>query len=120
MLSGAADSPHTAASDDLGSLERSLAGVSKELKRVLDRLGFESARREAILSSMAEGVLAVDPDLRVTFCNRAFLRATGFRGSSFEGLSLLELVRDPALHDLIRAVLKSGDLRTLRLRLSAD
>ncbi len=34
---------------------------------------------------MAEGVLAVDPDLKVTFCNQALLRAIGFRGSTTKG-----------------------------------
>ena len=87
VAEGILDLPHEDSSDDLGSLERSIAGVAKELRRLLDRLRFESARREAILSSMAEGVLAVDPDLRVTFCNTAFLKAIGFRGASFEGLS---------------------------------
>jgi len=76
--------------DDLASLERSLTGVARELRTLVDRLRFESARREAILAGMAEGVLAVDPDLRVTFCNKAFLRAIGFRGENFERLSLLD------------------------------
>jgi two-component system phosphate regulon sensor histidine kinase PhoR len=119
ILTGATDRPLIDATDDLGSLESSIAGVAKELRRLLDRLRFESARREAILSSMAEGVLAVDPDLRVTFCNTAFLKAIGFRGASFEGLSLLELVRDTGLHQLLREVLGSGEPRNLRFKLSA-
>jgi two-component system phosphate regulon sensor histidine kinase PhoR len=119
MLTGAADQPHIDSSDDLGTLERSLASVARELKRLLDRLRFENARREAILSSMAEGVLAVDPDLRVTFCNTAFLKAIGFRAASFEGLSLLELVRDTGLHQLLRAVLASGEAQQHRFKLSA-
>jgi two-component system phosphate regulon sensor histidine kinase PhoR len=119
IAEGILDRPQDDASDDLGSLERSIEGVSKELRRLLDRLRFESARREAILSSMAEGVLAVDPDLRVTFCNTAFLRAIGFRGASFEGLSLLELVRDTGLHQLLREVLGTGEPQKLRFKLSA-
>lgn len=119
MLTGAPDRPYLDSTDDLGSLERSLAGVAKELKRLLDRLRFESARREAILSSMTEGVLAVDPDLRVTFCNTSFLKAIGFRGASFEGLSLLELVRDTGLHQLLREVLATGEAQNLRFKLSA-
>lgn len=120
ILTGtAADQPLEDATDDLGSLERSLAGVARELRRLLDRLRFESARREAILSSMAEGVLAVDPELRVTFCNTAFLRAIGFRGASFEGLSVLELVRDTDLHQLLRQVLATGESQKLRFKLSA-
>jgi two-component system phosphate regulon sensor histidine kinase PhoR len=119
VAEGILDRPHEDSSDDLGSLERSIEGVAKELRRLLDRLRFESARREAILSSMAEGVLAVDPDLRVTFCNTAFLKAIGFRGASFEGLSLLELVRDTGLHQLLREVLSTGDPQKLRFKLSA-
>src|SRR5580698_3234144 len=116
ILTGSTESPAADSSDDLGSLERSIAGVAKELRRLLDRLRFENARREAILSSMAEGVLAVDPDLRVTFCNSAFLKAIGFRGAAFEGLSLLELVRDTGLHQLLREVLATGEPQKLRFK----
>ena len=113
------DRPEIDPSDELGSLERSLAGVAIELRKLLDRLYFESARREAILSGMAEGVLAVDHDLRVTFCNSAFLRAIDFRGINFEGRYLLEMVRDPGLHELVRSVLSSGESQKLRFRISA-
>jgi len=40
--------------------------------------------------------------MRVTFCNRSLLRAIGYRGEKYEGLGLLEMVRDPALHELMR------------------
>jgi two-component system phosphate regulon sensor histidine kinase PhoR len=103
-------------SDELGSLERSLGGVSMELQRILDRQRFEAARREALLSGMAEGVLAVDRELRVTFCNAAFLRAVDFRGATFEGRFLLELTRDTGLHELLRSVLSSGESQKLRLK----
>ena len=106
--------------DDLGSLERSLTGVSHELRGLVSNLRFESARREAILSGMAEGVLAVDPDLKVTFCNQALLAAIGFRGSHYEGFGLLQLVRDPALYEMIRSVRTTGEPHTLRFHLSAD
>ncbi len=121
MIEGAAqDRAFDDPGDDLASLERSLAGVAGELRRLLDRLSFESARREAILTSMAEGVLAVSPNLRVTFCNEAFLKAIGFRGGSFEGLGLLELVRDPQLRDLLLSVVATGTPRQLRIRLSVE
>ena len=106
--------------DDLGSLERSLTGVGHELRSLVSNLRFESARREAILSGMAEGVLAVDPDLKVTFCNQALLAAIGFRGSHYEGFGLLQLVRDPALYEMIRSVRLTGESATLRFHLSAD
>src|SRR5258708_754489 len=46
----AADRAPAPSGDDLGSLENSLAGVAMGLQRLLDRLEFESARREAILA----------------------------------------------------------------------
>src|SRR6185295_17560609 len=62
----------------------------------------------------------VSPNLRVTFCNEAFLKAIGFRGGSFEGLGLLELVRDPHLRDLLLSVVATGTPRQLRIRLSVE
>jgi two-component system phosphate regulon sensor histidine kinase PhoR len=113
------DRPLEDSRDELGSLERSLAGVAIELQRLLDRLRFESARRETILSGMAEGVLAVDHELRVTFSNTAFLKAIDFRGARSEGRLLLELVRDPNLHALLRAVVDAGDAQKQRFHLAA-
>jgi len=113
------DRPMEESSDELGSLERSLAGVAIELQKLVDSLRYESARRQTILSSMTEGVLAVDQDLRVTFCNRSFLRAIDFRGVRSEGRFLLELVRDTGLQEMLRAVLHSGEAQKSRFRLSA-
>jgi len=113
------DRPAEDSRDELGSLERSLSGVAIELQRLLDRLRFESARREAILSGMAEGVLAVDHDLRVTFSNTAFLKAIDFRGARPEGRLLLELVRDPGLHALLKSVVNEGDPQKQRFHLAA-
>src|SRR5579863_7201105 len=120
-LAGAASDqpPVSDSQDDLASLERSLTGVARQLRTLVDRLRFESARREAILGGMAEGVLAVDPDLKVTFCNQALLSATGFRGR-YEGVGLLQVVRDPALYELIRSVRASGEPGKLRFHLFAN
>lgn len=114
----AKDRPSQESRDEMGSLERSLGGVAIEVQKLLDNLRYESARRAAILSSMSEGVLAVDQDLRVTFCNAAFLRAIEFRGTRSEGRFLLELVRDTGLHELLRRVLSTGNTEKQRFRLS--
>jgi two-component system phosphate regulon sensor histidine kinase PhoR len=119
LLGPGAQGSMSDSSDDLASLERSLGGVGQELSTLVSNLRFESARREAILVGMAEGVLAVDPDLKVTFCNRALLRAIGFRGDRYEGFGLLELVRDPGLYESIRSVLTSGTPGKLRFHLSS-
>jgi len=114
----AKDRPIDESRDEMGSLERSLGGVAIEVQKLLDNLRYESARRSAILSGMAEGVLAVDQDLRVMFSNAAFLNAIEFRGTRSEGRFLLELVRDTGLHELLRTVLSTGEPQEQRFRLS--
>ena len=90
-----------AGNDDLGDLARSLQRMAPRIRELVDSLKLESARREAILASMIEGVLAVDKDLRVTFCNNSFARAVGARIPVHAGMPLLELVRDPGLLEIM-------------------
>jgi two-component system phosphate regulon sensor histidine kinase PhoR len=93
--------------DELGSVARSLRAMADHFRKMLALLAQESARREAILSSMVEGVLAVDRNLHITFYNQAFAHAVNARAQSAEGLSLLQVVRDPALRTLLSTVIAS-------------
>ena len=77
--------------DDLGALAQSLRRTVPRIRGLLESLKLEGARREAILASMVEGVLAVDKDLRVTFCNNSFARTVGARMPVNPGMQLLEL-----------------------------
>ena len=63
--------------DELGALADSLTRMGAQIGDLVDRLSVESARLEAILASMVEGVLAVGQDRRVMFCNSSFARAVG-------------------------------------------
>lgn len=96
------------ARDELGSLAEALNRTASELRALLERLSLESARREAILASMVEGVLAVSSEMRVTFCNDSFLRALGHQGPLGENMQLVELVRDPELLRMLTGVLATG------------
>ena len=105
--------------DELGALGRSLNSMAAQLREMLERLRLESSRREAILASMVEGVLAVDHELCVTFCNDSFARAVGATTPVPERLPVLELVRDPVFLNLLTLVLVSGEPQTGRLQLTA-
>ncbi len=95
--------------DELGALAGSLRGMARQLRGMVELLRVESERREAILSSMKEGVLAVDEELRVTFCNEAFLRAAGAAAEAPDHKPLVQLARNPGFLSLLRQVLASGD-----------
>jgi two-component system, OmpR family, phosphate regulon sensor histidine kinase PhoR len=97
-----------AADDELGALARSLDRASGQLRDLLDRLKGESARREAILATMREGVVAVDHHLRLTFFNESFSRLTGVDPHLPPCTPLIEAVRDVGLNEMLAAVLASG------------
>jgi two-component system phosphate regulon sensor histidine kinase PhoR len=105
--------------DDLGLLTRSLQRTAPRIRELVESLKLEGARREAILVSMVEGVLAVDKDLRVTFCNQSFARNVGARLPVIPGMPLAELVRDPGLRDIMTTVLATGERVEQRLTLPA-
>jgi two-component system phosphate regulon sensor histidine kinase PhoR len=107
------------ADDELGSLARSLNRMAAQLRESLDRLSLESARREAILSSMTDGVLAVDQHMHVTFCNESSARVTGISLPIPQRAPLLEVVRDAGLFDMLSQVLASEKPVKCRLELPA-
>ncbi len=120
LLDANAPRPRLPSSDDeFGALSRSLSHIAPQIEELLNRLQTELTRREAILASMTEGVLAVDARLNVTFCNDAFRRAVGDRCSS-DGAALIKVVRDPVLFQMLRKVVDTGETHRQRLQLSAS
>ncbi len=105
--------------DDLGELERSLSRMAPRIEERLKDLAAELARRETILGSMTEAVLAVDAKLNVSFCNNSFIRAAGDHGIS-EGIPLIKVLRDPGLLQLLKNVIQSGATVQQRLKLSSQ
>jgi len=104
--------------DELGALTISLGRVAAQVNGLVDRVRLEGERRDAILTGMVEGVLAVDKELRVTFCNTAFATAFGLQGPAPAGLPLLRLVRDPDFLEMLRTVVSSGESLKRRMHLT--
>lgn len=114
-----AANPPVDAEDEVGDLGRSLRRAAGQWQDLLGRLKLESARREAILTSMVEGVLAVDYDLRVIFCNESFARLVGAQLPIPARLPLLDLARDPGLSGMLAQVLASQTPLRQTLQLAA-
>ena len=101
------------------SVETSLELSARQVRVTLDTLQRESSRLEAILSSMVEGVVAVDPLLRITFVNRAFAELMGIALPIEPGVPLVQVARDHALLDMCSGVLASGQSQQKRLVLAS-
>ena len=103
--------------DELGELARSVARMTPKVGELVNRLSMELTRREAVLASMKEAVLAVDAQLNVTFCNHSFQKAVGDHGA-VQGIPLIRMVRDPQLFRVLKQVVDSGEPVRRRVELS--
>jgi len=94
--------------DELQSLAKAMRRMARRVQQLVERANLELSRRETIMACMAEGVLAVDKNLRVNFCNAAFAEAFSTRVPESEGRTLYEVVREPVLRDILERVAKTG------------
>ncbi|MBN2024198.1 MAG: HAMP domain-containing protein [Pirellulales bacterium] len=89
------------------ALDRMAAELDARLRTVLR----ERNQREAVLSSMVEGVVAVDAQQCVINLNPAAAALLGVDAADCQGRSLPELIRNPALQRLVADVLASREPR---------
>ncbi len=106
-----------AGDDDIGRLSSTLNAIAPRIDDLVERLTSELARREAMLATMVEGVVAIDSKLKITFCNEAFAHAVGQRQVSV-GLPLIQVVREPALFGTLEEVVVSQVTIRRRIRMS--
>jgi two-component system phosphate regulon sensor histidine kinase PhoR len=92
-------------------------GMVGRVRSIVEQANLEVSRRDTILACMAEGVLAVDNQLKVIFCNEAFAAAFRTRIPAREGISLYEVVREPLLREILERVLKGASSQTGRFQL---
>jgi two-component system phosphate regulon sensor histidine kinase PhoR len=118
LVTGPAQIPLAGSPDELGALAESLGRVAAQVNDLVDKVRLEGARRDAILTGMVEGVLAVDKELHVTFCNAAFATAFGVESPVPAGLPVLRLVRDPDFLEMLRTVVASGESLKRRMHLT--
>jgi len=90
---------------EMGQLARALNRMAGQLDERIRTITRQSNEQKAILSSMTEGVLALDAGKRVLMINRAAKVMLGIETADLEGKWIHELVRNSALDKFIdRAV----------------
>jgi len=117
---GKSENRRQASGDELSALAGAIEHATRRVRAMVETLQRENSRREAILGSMVEGVVAVDPLLRITFANRAFAEMMGAAAPPTAGTPLVQVARDHALHEMFAAVFAEGQPLQKRLILSAS
>ena len=96
-------------SDEMGELARILNHSADQLQARLTEVARERARADAILSSMDEGLLAVDHQGIVLLANESLCRGLSLRNPA--GRHYLEAVRQREVAALVEEVLRTGERR---------
>jgi two-component system phosphate regulon sensor histidine kinase PhoR len=88
----------------VGRLARLLDSVAPQLEARIARLEQDRQQLRAVLSGMAEGVIAIDARRRLLFANASADRLFGLDGASV-GRLVPELIRSPQVQEAIEATL---------------
>jgi two-component system phosphate regulon sensor histidine kinase PhoR len=87
-------------SDELGGLAGSFNRMADELDRAMQALGSERDRGQAILESLTDAVLALDPKARINAMNGAAHELLAVERVP-SGTPLIDIIRAPALLDVV-------------------
>jgi two-component system phosphate regulon sensor histidine kinase PhoR len=90
---------------EFAAVAQAMNRMAAELDDKLRTLTRERNEREAVLESMVEGVLAVDPDGRIIAMNTAAGRLLDVAARDVVGMSIEEAVRNPELQRVVASVL---------------
>ncbi|MFO7601208.1 MAG: ATP-binding protein [Candidatus Desulfacyla sp.] len=99
--------PSISASEEIEALAVSLGQMAEELRERIDTVIRQRNEIEAVLSSMAEGVMAIDMEERLINMNEAAGRMLGAHAVSVQGRSIQEVVRSTMLHQFVADTLSS-------------
>lgn len=87
-----------------------LGNRAEEIREEAARMDAERERLATVLSSMTEGVIAIDRDERILLANESSYAAMDGDSGNPIGRPFRELIRSVQIHDYVRAVLK-GEVR---------
>ncbi len=106
----------SADTSEMGALEQSINATASHLQARLSELSVEKARLEAILRTMADGVLLLDPQKKIVLVNPSAEGMLGLKAEELLGRDHLEVTHHFALDEVIDRVVASGEPDSLEIR----
>lgn len=107
-------------SSEIEALTKAMNNMAKQLDIRLKTIARQNNEQEAILSSMVEGVLAVDADERILSLNEAAAKLLEIQPEQARRRRILEIIRHAELYDFIARSLKSASQSRTEIALSGD
>src|SRR3989338_3004618 len=93
----------------LGRLAQVIDRVLSGLSFRINALNREAIQGKAILTSMVEGVIAIDKDARILSLNPTAREIFNIKEQDAEGRLFLEVIRNNDISEIIQRVLKNGE-----------
>ncbi len=100
--------PSIVSDDEVGDLARAITHMSEEIREKISTIQGEKAKLDAVLSSMAEGVMAVDEKGAVILMNPS-MRKLFLIEVVPEGRKAVELIRNRAIVDILDRLLRDKE-----------
>lgn len=94
-------------SEEIGELAEAMNEMAAQLHQRINTITKQRREQEAVLSSMVEGVMAVDRDERIINLNRAAADLMGTELNSAIGLTVPEAIRNTSLQQVIEETLRT-------------
>ncbi|MDD7751197.1 MAG: PAS domain-containing protein, partial [bacterium] len=95
----------TGSIEEINALAASVNSLAVQLKLRIADITSRKNELSTILASMSEGVIAVDPDLRMIIVNRSALEILNLKMDSIEGRTLYEVLRNHKMQTFVENLL---------------
>lgn len=92
--------------DEQGKVVQAFNEMTVNLDWMVSRLSVDRSRLQTILSTMTDGVIVTDKEGKVVLSNPAAERFFGFRREECPGCSLIQIVREHEIDDLLQKCIK--------------
>ncbi len=105
--------------DEVGELALTINDMSVKIEAQMERMVVDRNRLDTILNGMGEGLLVIDAQGTITLVNPAFRKLFAI-DEEVVGKPLIEVSRQPALHEVFRKVITDSSKRQEELTLGTE
>lgn len=106
--------------EEIASLYDAMKDMAAELNKRISTVTRQRNQIEVILSSMVEGVIAIDKEQKIINMNEAAARMLGCDPSEAQKRSVQEVIRNSAFQDFVSETLSSSKPVEMEMELSSE
>lgn len=101
--------------DEIGQLAKAIDFMAASIKDKIYSINDKNSKMEAILSSVVNGIIAVDSSKNILFINPMAQQMLSITEADIVGRHLLEVIRNNKIDNMIRSILEDHSLEETEL-----